>query len=97
MVAVLASVHVYIVTTEKGHDFFFGGYLHKVKICKESGMWYIQSKYWASQRKTVKYNQKVVISEEGVEYAAYHACPESRNGGFASMFLFCYLFLRSIV
>ena len=45
-------------------------------------MWYIQSKCWASQRKTVKYNQKVVISEEGVEYAACHTCPAGRNGGF---------------
>ena len=31
--------------------------------------------------KTVKYNQKVVISE-GVEHAACHTCPAGRNGGF---------------
>ena len=30
----------------------------------------------------MKYNQKVVISEEGVEYAACHTCPAGRNGGF---------------
>ena len=45
-------------------------------------MWYVQSKCWASQRKSVKYNQKVMISNEGVEYAACYSCPAGRNGGF---------------
>ena len=41
----------------------------------------MQSKCWASQRKSVKYNQKVMISNEGVEYAACYSCPAGRNGG----------------
>ena len=42
-------------------------------------MWYVQSKCWASQRKS---DQKVMISNEGVEYAACYSCPAGRNRGF---------------
>ena len=66
---------------KRGYDFFYWGYVHEVEIFKEGGMCYVQSKCWASQRKAVKYSQKVMISKEGVEYAACHTCPAGRNGG----------------
>jgi len=46
----------------------------EVEDHKEEDIWYMQSKCWASQRKSVKYNQKVMISED-VDYAACHGCP----------------------
>jgi len=66
---------------KRGYDFFYWGYVHEVEIFKEGGMCYVQSKCWASQRKAVKYSQKVMISKEGVEYAACYTCPAGRNGG----------------
>ena len=57
-------------------------------------MCYVQSKCWASQRKAVKYSQKVMISKEGVEYAACHTCPAGRNGGFCQHVFALLLFLE---
>ena len=66
---------------KRGYDFFYLGNVHEVEICKEDDTCYVQSKCWASQQKAVKYSQKVMISKEGVEYAACHTCPAGRNGG----------------
>ena len=46
---------------EHGHEFFFGGYVHDVKVCKACAKFYVQSECWESQH--VEYAQKVVLSE----------------------------------
>ena len=48
---------------ERGHDFFFGGYVHDVKVCKAGAKFYVQSKCWASQHEHMEYAQRVVLSE----------------------------------
>ena len=48
----------------RGHDFFFGGYVHDVFVCRsESSAVYVKSKCWASQKKNTKYTQRLVLSE----------------------------------
>ena len=49
---------------QRGHDFFFGGYVHDVFVCRyESSAVYVKSKCWASQKKNTKYTQRLVLSE----------------------------------
>ena len=48
---------------ERGHEFFFGGYVHDVKVCKACAKFDVQSECWASQHKHLESAQKVVLSE----------------------------------
>ena len=48
---------------DRGHDFYFWGYVHDVKVCQGDAKFYVESKCWASQRKHMEYTQKIVLSE----------------------------------
>ena len=48
----------------RGYDFYFGGYIHDVKVCKvDDNTVCVQSLCWASQKKTQKYQQRVSLKE----------------------------------
>ena len=80
---------------KRGIDFFFGGYIHDVLVCRSASSTFVKSKCWASQRKNTKYNQRLLLSElpvsEGseksslisgtVEFAACDGCPAGGHGG----------------
>ena len=74
---------------ERGHAFFFDGYVHDVAVHGDKEHVFAKSKCWASQRKAVKYHQQVVFtpadedSDDGVyvSFATCHGCPAGENGG----------------
>ena len=48
----------------RGYDFFWGGYVHDIKYFQEDAspaLIYIEAKCWASQKKTTKYSQRIVL------------------------------------
>ena len=51
------AVQLTLKSLERGHDFYFWGYVHDVKVCNSD------SKCWASQHKHMEYTQNIVLSE----------------------------------
>ena len=66
-------------------DFVFDCYIHDEHVASVEGKTYLRSKCWASQKKYVKYIQKVVLNKEQgfytVEYASCEGCPAGTYGG----------------
>ena len=73
---------------------FFGGYVHDVKVASPkngTGRIIVISKFWASQKKTMKYKQKVIFSLDTgsrvefpackVDFATCEVCPADLHGG----------------
>lgn len=49
---------------DRGYELYFAGYIHDVRVCRQSNTVFMMSKCWATQRKSVKYVQKVAFQEE---------------------------------
>lgn len=74
----------------RGSDFFFGGYIHDVQVSRapDGRHVYMQTKCWASQKKTTKYLQKIIFKNAedidqpvSVRDAACEGCPAGQDGG----------------
>ena len=65
---------------ERGHDFYFWGYVHDVKVCNFQSKFYVESKCWASQRKHMEYIQKIVLSEVQQSNAVDEMESEEKEG-----------------
>ena len=74
------SVQLTQKSLERGHDFYFLGYVHDVKVCNSESKVYVESKCWESQRKHMEYIQKFVLSEVQQSNAADEVESEEKEG-----------------
>ncbi len=74
----------------RGHDFFYEGYVHDVQVASvdDKKEVFVVSKCWASQKKYLKYSQKVLfVPDEAsngpakVKFATCQGCPAGEQGG----------------
>ena len=69
----------------RGQDFFFCGYVHDVCVCRKGGHCFLKGKCFASQKKAVKYEQGIQLTEgengASVLFAACKGCPAGADGG----------------
>jgi len=66
----------------RGYEFFFWGYVHKVKLQHSGGVWFVQSQCWASQHKSTRYEQKLTLINKDsqlVNFASCVPCPAGTN------------------
>lgn len=75
----------------RGNALYFYGYVHDVEICYEGSKCYIKSKCWATQRKSAKYVQKLVLTSSSpvdvsctVDFAVCLSCVAGADGGICS-------------
>eukprot|EP00117_Sycon_ciliatum_P002283 scpid62346/ scgid1957/ len=75
---------------ERGNEFFFGGYVHDVSVATSDMNSFVVGKCWASQHKTTKYCQKLVLAtapestSATVTYATCEGCVAGVDGGLCS-------------
>ena len=74
------SVQLTQKSLERGHDFYFLGCVHDVKVCNSESKVYVESKCWESQRKHMEYIQKFVLSEVQQSNAADEVESEEKEG-----------------
>ena len=77
---------------ERGNDLYFSGYVHDVFVHRDGSDVFVKTKCWATQKKSTKYAQKLLLSEHGegsnrsadVAFAQCEGCVAGSDGGLCS-------------
>ena len=74
---------------QRAYELFFAGHVHDVSFCHSDERVFVTSKCWATQKKSKKYEQKLVFSESStkesgssctVQYACCVGCVAGGDG-----------------
>ena len=91
--------HVFIIRKplDRGHELYFGGYIHNVSVCCVEAEIFIEAKCWATQKKSTKYSLRLVFTDDAKNDSAvldFAVCVRAvllvEMVGSALMCLLCY-------
>eukprot|EP00117_Sycon_ciliatum_P012417 scpid103773/ scgid0985/ len=82
---------------DRGHELYFGGYIHDVSVCCVEAEIFIEAKCWATQKKSTKYSLRLVFTDDAKNDSAvldFAVCVRAvllvEMVGSALMCLLCY-------
>ena len=94
--------HVLIIRKplDRGHELYFGGYIHDVSVCCVEAEIFIEAKCWATQKKSTKYSLRLVFTDDAkndsavLDFAVCEGCVAGGDGGLCSHVFALLLVLR---